>query len=213
MLSVADLQEVPKAAKKPYEQGVKRAKGGKPEEAIAHFEEALKVFPDYLLALNKLGEQYLALKKPDEAQASFERAIAVNPKFPLARINLGMLMCELKRYPEAIEHLEVANRMDEGYPMAHLHLGLALMGKEPADFDRAEREMLRARELGGPELAYVRMYLFNLNLRRNTYNKAAEQLEAYLKEAPAAPNAPAVRETLGKLKKMMAQQAPPPPKP
>lgn len=206
MLSAAEMQEVPKAAKKSYDQGVKQAKGGKPGEAIPHFEEALKLFPDYLLALNKLGEQYLALKQPEEARKSFERAVAVNPKFPLARINLGMILCERKSFPEAIEQLEEANRMDESYPMAHLYLGIALMGVEPTDFDRAEREMMRARELGGGGLAYVRMYLFNLNIRRNTLNKAAEQLEAYLKEAPEAPNAPAVRETLGKVKKAMAQQ-------
>ena len=117
-----------------------------------------------------------------------------------------MIMCERKSFPEAIEQLEEANRMDESYPMAHLYLGIALMGVEPTDFDRAEREMLRARELGGAELAYVRMHLFNLNIRRNTLNKAAEQLEAYLKEAPEASNALAVRETLGKIKTAMAQQ-------
>jgi Tfp pilus assembly protein PilF len=200
-------QEVPKAAKKSYEQGLKRAKEGKSAEAMALFQEALKVFPDYLLALNKLGEQYLIARKFDEAQATFERALAVNAKFPLAHINLGIILCEYKRYPEAIQHLEAANRVDESYPMSHFHLGRALMEKEPSDLDRAERAFLRACDLGGPEVAYVRLHLFNLNLRRQTYGKAVEQLEVYLKEAPNASNAAAVREALAKVKKMATQQA------
>src|SRR5262249_18020630 len=90
LLSAGDMQEVPKAAKKPYDQGLKLAKDRKYEEAAAQFQQAIKIFPDYLLALNKLGEQYLALKKVDDARASFERALAVNPKFPVAHINLAM---------------------------------------------------------------------------------------------------------------------------
>ena len=208
MLSAAEFtQDVPKEAKKAYELGLKRVKEGKPEEAIGHFQSALKVFPDYLLALNKLGEQYMATHKPADAQATFERAVAVNPKFPLAHINLGMLLVELKNFPEAIEHLEAANRADESYPMAHLFLGRALMEKDPPDLDRAERALLKARESGGNELAYVRLHLFNLYFRRKAYEKAAEQLEAYLKEAPDAPNAASVKETLAKVKKAIAQNA------
>jgi hypothetical protein len=58
MLSAAEFtQEVPKPAKKLYEQGLKRMKDGKTDEAMAAFDEALKLFPDYVLALNKVGEQ------------------------------------------------------------------------------------------------------------------------------------------------------------
>jgi S1-C subfamily serine protease len=208
MLSAAEFtQEVPKAAKKSYEQGLKQAKDGKVAEAIIHFQEALKVFPDYLLALNKLGEQYMVSGKLAEAQATFEHAVMVNAKYPLARINLGILMVQFKRYPEAVEHLEAANRVDEGYPMSHLYLGVALMEKEPADLDRAERALLRAREIGGPVLATAHLYLFNLYYRRQAYDKAAAELEAFLKEAPNSPQAPAVRERLEKVKKLITQEA------
>jgi len=45
-----------------------------------------------------------------------------------------------------------------------------------------------------------------LNLRQQRMDRAAEQLEAYLKEAPDAPDAEEIRQMLGKVKKMMAQQ-------
>lgn len=208
MVSAAEFsQNVPKDAARLYEKGEKKSREGKPEEAITLFQDSLKVFPEYLLALNKLGEQYAVTKKLSEAEAAFEKALVVNSKYPLAHINFGMLLCQTKRYPEAIEHLEAANRLDESYPMAHLYLGLALMEKQPADYDQAERELLKAHALGGQKMAYIRKHLFNLNYRRQALDKAAENLEDYLKEAPDAPDAASVRDMLGKLKKMIVQQS------
>ncbi len=207
ILSAADIQEVPKTAKKAYEQGLKLARDNKPQEAGAKMEEALRIFPDYLHALNKLGEQMAMLNKPDIAQASFERAISINSRFALPHINLGMLMINQKRYDEAVSALETGIRSDDSYPMGHLNLGLALMSKNPPDLDRAEKEMIRAVELGKKDFAYARKLIFNLNIRRQKYDKAAAQLEAYLKEAPDAPDAQDVRAMLDKAKKAMAQQA------
>lgn len=205
VLTVAELQEVPKPAKKLYEQGLKRAKENKPADAIKSLEEALKVFPGYLLAMNKMGEQYLALEQPAKAEEIFENTIKVNGKYPLARINLGMLYFKSKRYEPAIQQLEEAIHSDDSYPMAHLYLGLTMMEKQPPEVDRAEKELTKACELGGREFSYVRLHIFNLNLRRQKLDKAAVQLEAYLRESPNAPNAPQVRDTLDKLKKQLPQ--------
>jgi len=207
LLSPADIQEVPKPAKKAYDQGLKLARDNKPEKASEKFQEALQVFPDYLHALNKLGEQMTALNNYELARASFERAIAINPKFALPYIGLGMLLVSQKRYDEAVPPLEAGNRCDDSYPMGHLNLGLALMFKSSPDLDRAEKEMIRSLELGKKDLLYVRKLLFNLNIRRQKYDKAAAQLEAYLKEAPEAPDSQEIRIMLDKVKKAMAQQA------
>lgn len=206
VLSAADIQEVPKDAKKIYEQGVKLAKNNKAPEAEAKFRDALKIFPDYLHALNKLGEQMAAQNKNEDAQAAFERAIAINSKFALPHINLGMLMINQKRYDEAVAELEIGNSNDDSYPMGHLNLGLALMMKPQPEMDRAERELLRTLEMGKRDFVHVRKYLFNLNVRRHEMSKAAEQLEAYLREVPDAPDAADVRLMLDKVKKTIAQQ-------
>lgn len=206
ILSVAELQEVPKPARKLYEQSVKLARDSKPTEAVVKLQEALKIFPDYLHALNKLGEQQMAMSQTAEAQATFERAIAVNTKYALPHINLGILHVNQKRYAEAITELETGNQHDDSYPMGHLNLGIALMSKPSPDYDRAEKELLRAMSMGKRDFVYVRKYLFNLHVRRQMMDKAAEQLEAYLKEAPEAPDAAGVRQMLDKVKKTIAQQ-------
>jgi tetratricopeptide (TPR) repeat protein len=206
IVSIADLQKPPKEAKKNYDNGLKRAQENKPEEAVALFQAAVKIFPEYLAAINKLGEQLAVLKKAAEAQAAFENAISINPKYALPHINLGILFVELGRYDEAVVALESGVSADDSFPMSHLKLGEALMSKRTPDYDRAEKELTRALELGKREFAYVRLYLFNLNLRRQRLDKAAEQLEAYLKEAPDAPDAEQVRQRLDKVKKAIEQQ-------
>lgn len=206
LLSPADIQEVPKNAKKAYDQGVKLAQNKQPEKASAKFQEALQIFPEYLNALNKLGEQMAILNKPDLAETNFERAIALNPKFASPYINSGIVLVSQKRYDEAITQLETGNRLDDSFPMGHLNLGVALMSKNPADFDRAEKELMRSLDLGKKDFAYVRKLIFNLNLRQRKYDKAVAQLETYLKEAPDAPDSQEVKLTLEKLKKALAQQ-------
>lgn len=211
MVSAAEFaQEVPKAAKKSYEQGLKKLKDGKQDEAFTLFQEALKVFPDYLPALNKLGEAQMAQQQVAEAEATFQHALQVSPKYPLAHIGLGMLLVNQKRYPEAIEHLDAAINLDEGFPMAHLNLGVALLEKTPAtetELARAEKAFHKALALGGAQMAYAHKFLFNLYIRRRDYPKAVAALEAYLKEAPSAPDAPQVQAMIEKVKK--ASQTPP----
>ncbi len=205
MISAGEFaQDVPKAAKKSYEQGVKKLKDGKGDEAITLFQDALKVFPDYVQALNKVGEHQVGKQKLAEAEVTFKRAAESSPKYPHTYINLGMLMVQLKRYPEAVEFLEAAIKLDESFPMAHLNLGVALLEKTPqqdADLERAERAFSKALALGGMQLAYVHKFLFNLYLRRHDYNRAVAALEAYLKDVPNAPDKPQVQEMIAKVKK------------
>ncbi len=205
ILSVADTQEVPKAAKQHYEKALKLAQANQPQAAIEKLQEAIKIFPDYLYALNKLGEQYLQSGQREQAEAHFERAIATNQRFAPPHIGLGTMLNEQKKYAEAAAHLEAAVKLDDSYPTAHIQLGLALMDTALPDYARAEKALLRGLALGGKDVAYVYMHLFNLHIRQKGYAQAAEQLEAFLRDKPDAPEAPQVRQRLESLKKLIAQ--------
>ncbi len=204
MISAGELsQDVPKAAKKNYEQGLKRLKDGKNSEAETMFQDALKIFPEYVMALNKLGECYINEEKLKEAQAEFEKAVSINGKYPISLINLGMLMVKVNRYDAAIEHLDAALRLNESFPMAHLYLGIAWLEKKPQDdanLDKAEKSFSKALALGGADLANAHKYIFNIHVRRKQMDKAATELEAYLEAQPNAPDAPAIKQMLEKVK-------------
>ena len=200
LLSVGDLQEVSREARKIYEKGLKRAQDEKPTEALALFQKALQIHPDYLLAINKLGEQYLVLERPEDARTQFERALQINPKFVLPHINLGILYVRLRQYEEAIRELEAGCRLEDSYPMAHLQLGIAYLSRPTPDPERAEKEVAQAIALGGSSFAYGRKILFNWYLRQDQLARAGDQLEAYLKVAGGEPDAEEVRQVLKRIR-------------
>ena len=206
LIGAADHQEIPKNARKSYEKAVKLAQKNKPEEAIKLLHEALAAFPDYLYAINKLGEQHMAMKKMAEAQAAFERAIAVNTKYAAPHINLGLIHMGRHQFREAIAEFETGNSLDDSFPMCHLNLGLALMSVDPPDYDRAEKEITRAIQMGGKVFVSAYKHLFNLNIRRQDLPKAAQNLEAYLKDAGDAPDAADIRKMLDRVKQAIAQK-------
>ena len=64
---------------------------GRNSEAVRHVEEALRLRPDNLLALNLRGIMSAQAGRPDEARAAWRRALEITPNFEPARRNLRRL--------------------------------------------------------------------------------------------------------------------------
>ncbi|HXG65356.1 MAG TPA: tetratricopeptide repeat protein, partial [Blastocatellia bacterium] len=182
IISAAEFnQQVPAAARKEYEQAVKLAGKGKLEAAIERFHKALVIYPDYLMARNDLGAQYLKLKRLDEAAEHFHIALEKSPKYFHPRLNLGLVLIEQKNYVDAIAQLRQAIALDSTRPAARLWLGFALLQTD--DLPGAERELTRALITGGAEFASAHYYLAQVYLKRGDSAEAARALRAYLEEA------------------------------
>ena len=81
MVSVAKLdQQVPDAARKELEKGVDLSGKGKFQDAVGRFNKAISIYPNYLMARNSLGAQYLKLGKWAEAAEQFAAAIQIDSK-------------------------------------------------------------------------------------------------------------------------------------
>jgi tetratricopeptide (TPR) repeat protein len=100
---------------------------GKAPEAIGHYEQALRINPDYAEAHNNLGVILMRQGELPQAIGHFEQALGLDPDFADAHYNLGVALFRAGRVPEAIEHSEQALRLKPNDADAHYNLGVALM--------------------------------------------------------------------------------------
>jgi TolA-binding protein len=198
VISASQLsQKVPGAAKKEYEKAVKFGNQGNHAQAIDHLQRALVGYPDYVLAWNALGVQYLRLKQFDEAAKCFNKVIGKNPKYFDSQFNLGLVMIEDKNYAGAIAEFNKAIDIDSSQPGAHLWLGFALL--QTGALPDAESELTKALIESNSSLVVAHFYLAQVNARKDDLAGAARELNAYLKELPNGEYSVDAREMLKKI--------------
>jgi tetratricopeptide (TPR) repeat protein len=104
--------------------GLLAAREGRTAEAIPYFQEALRLNPDHLIALDNLGNAYRAQKQWDEARKVLQRAVNVGPEDPEANYNLGMVFAQIGDNDRAYEYLQKALTLRPAYPEALNNLGV-----------------------------------------------------------------------------------------
>jgi tetratricopeptide (TPR) repeat protein len=115
------------------------------EDALAGYEKAITLKPDYANAhFNRAGILKL-LNRFDESLASYNKAIALNPAHAEAYNNRGALLQQMRRYDEALASYDRAIASKPDYAMAYNNRGTALMSR--GDMAEAEKMFRKALEL------------------------------------------------------------------
>jgi tetratricopeptide (TPR) repeat protein len=198
-------QEVPPAAKKSYEQGIGLLRDKKETEAFNSLKAALEIFPNYYLALNRLGSEYATRGLNNRAylQAGYSllsKAVEINPNGFSAVYGLGWTQYQLGLNEEAIASLKRATSLYPKGADAFLLLGKAL--KRASTFDQAEAALKRANELNSGKSSEPHWQLAALYNDTKRYKEAADELELFLKYEPKAENAEKIR---GMIKSLRAK--------
>lgn len=200
VISAAELeQRVPGPAKKEFEKATALVREGNSEKAIEHYKRALDIYPEYLMARNDLGVQYLKLKRLDEAAQQFEAALEVNAKIFNPRLNLGIVLVEQKKYMDALSHLTDALSIDSAQPAPHLYFGIASL--ETDQLPEAERELSKAITLGSSEYSIAHYYIARVEMKKGNREAAIRELKTYLESSPNGEKAAQARSLLEQLKR------------
>ncbi|HWP45147.1 MAG TPA: tetratricopeptide repeat protein [Blastocatellia bacterium] len=198
VVNVAEIDsDIPDPAKKEYERARKLIDDGDIDSAITHLKQAIAIYPDYLMARNDLGVQYLKRKRLAEAEDQFRTVVEKNPKYFNSRLNLGVVLVEQKRFDEAIAELSQAVSIDSSHPAAHLFWGIASL--ELNDLPVAERELVKALLLGGERYSSAHYYFAHVYLKTGRREEAARELRLFLKTAAPGEMAAQARALLEQL--------------
>jgi tetratricopeptide (TPR) repeat protein len=116
---------------------------GRQQEAIPHFEEAIRIKPDDGGTHNNLGFALMMVGRAPEAIPHIEKAIALKPDSAAAQNNLGMVLTNLGRPSEAIPHFQKALALKPKYAEAAVNLGVLLgrAGQPQAAVDQLEQAL------------------------------------------------------------------------
>lgn len=107
--------------------GVVLYEKGRITEAIAHYQEALRIMPRQPNVHAHLGNAFLQLGQLDEAVAHFEKELEIVPNSADAHSNLGVVFLAKGHVEESIAHLEKALQIAPESADAHYNLGNALL--------------------------------------------------------------------------------------
>ncbi len=100
---------------------------GRMNDAIAQYQEALRLNPDYAEAHNNLGFAWAHLPgRLNDAITQYQEALRLNPGFAEAHNNLGVAWAQIPRMNDAVAQFEAALRLKPDFAEAHNDLGLAL---------------------------------------------------------------------------------------
>jgi tetratricopeptide (TPR) repeat protein len=131
-LEEADVATLPAAQGAPASPDLWRMRGdvlkarGRLGEAIAAYQHAIDLRPDYFEAVNNLGNALRINKEPERALSAFERARALKPNLPLIHLNYARALRALERNAESLEACQQAVKLAPRDPDALVELGKAL---------------------------------------------------------------------------------------
>ena len=171
--------------------------------AITQFQRAIKDFPTYYEAYAQEGIAYLSLGEAPAAEEALRKSADLSSgKYTEALILLSGLLNNTNRYQEAVTFSRKALQTDAGSWQGSFELARALFGLK--QMDEAEQSAIHARDRN-PDNPAIQILLANIHMNQRNYSSAVKDIDAFLKIAPAGPDAEQARKRRDQLQAFLKQ--------
>ena len=190
---------VPVAAKQEFDLGTKEMDEKHWEEAKAHFQKAIALFPKYGEALTSLGRVKIELQDGKGALEAYRSALEIDPTLQEANLYLGQFCYDNKEFKDAEPYLQrAAADQPKSAQILTMLARVELLNGEP------DQALANARKV--PSLENHKQYAISHLIvaealaGKGKDDEIAKEYEEYLKEAPDSILAPRVKDALAKVK-------------
>ncbi len=157
------------------ERGRDLAKQGEYEPAIADYEKALEIEPDYAEAHNSLGNALVHRGQADDGIGHYRKALEIKPDYAEAYYNLGLALAGRGQADEATADYRKALEFKPDYVEAYSNLGNLLLDRGQAEEAIADYRKALAIKPDSVEVHY------NLGIALAGRGRRDEALEHYQK--------------------------------
>lgn len=159
--------------------------GGRDQEAIALFNEALSLVDDYIPARIALAEVLREQNDPDETIKFFKDAVNRAPDLPGPYSHLGKAYIDAGRYSEAIKALLKSLEIKIDFAAAHTHLGIAFREMKMLN---ESLECMKTATILDPNDVFNNTEMAETYIKLHQYEDAKAVLEHIIEIAPKDPN-------------------------
>ena len=128
-----------------FAQGKHHTQQGNLEAAVGQFQAALAVQPDYIPALNQLGNVLQALGRSEDALAAYQTILDLNPHVAAVHCNLGSLWQRQGDFDKALAAYQTAIDLQPKFLVAHRNLGK--LRAEQGQYQAAEQALQQALQI------------------------------------------------------------------
>ncbi len=191
--------QIPDRARDEYKKGCNDLKAKKYDSAEAHLRSAVKQYPQYAAAWALLGQTLAAAKRLEDARDACAQATTVDAGYAPGYLCLADLAGQQNDWQKTLDFADRALALQPN-ENAYAHFYTAMAQFHTNLRQEAQRNALEAiaadhrRRIPQAHLLLAQIYGADHDL-----DSAARELRAYLKEAPKAADAAAVRDSLAEL--------------
>lgn len=195
-LDVIDAR-IPPGARTEFVRGREALSKKSEQDAIAHFQKALFIYPEFFEAQLLLATALMDLREWQRAETALLQALQIKSANATALFALGEIYWREKRYDEAEHSLLDGLKLEE--KNWHGNFTLARLYWDKGDAMKAGPFIGRTLQLK-PDFAEAHLLAGNILLRLNQRQRAQVEYEEYLRLAPKGEYAAEARDLLQKLR-------------